>query len=100
MSSPDVNNARRSAADLRKLPWSAHDGERITLRRGKGGGKVEVSSRVHEGAQAHARRYVEKAPSVASVPAGIEHGRQLVEAENGLSVESAAAHTEAFWLHR
>jgi hypothetical protein len=29
--------------DLRKLPWSAYDGERIRLRQGKGGGKVAVS---------------------------------------------------------
>jgi integrase len=64
--------------DPRKLRWSAHDGERITLRRGKGGGSVDP---VHEGAQAHARRYVEKAPSLLSVPAGTEHGRRLVEAE-------------------
>ena len=31
--------------DLRKLPWSPYDGECITLRQGKGGGKIEVSIR-------------------------------------------------------
>jgi integrase len=31
--------------DLRRLPWSAYDGERIALPQGKGGGKVEVSIR-------------------------------------------------------
>jgi integrase len=54
--------------DLRRLPWSAFDGERITLRQSKG--KREVSIRCTKALRAVLERAPRRGPLVLTTPAG------------------------------